>query len=129
MSNYTTILQQSRFNGFSEQTAKYVVAQSAHETNGWTSHVFNTNNNAFGMTYAGQSTAVGEKGGYAYYVNINQSVSDFAKWFARRNLFYTPITSLANYVRHLKANNYFEDSESNYLRGCEYWYNKIFTNE
>jgi hypothetical protein len=129
MSNYSLILQQARFNGFSEETARYVTAQSAHETNGWTSHIFNSNNNAFGMTYVGQSTAAGQKNGYAYYINVNQSVTDFSKWWARRNLFYMPILSLADYVRHLKVNNYFEDTEANYLRGCQFWYGKIFGNE
>lgn len=130
MSNYKIILQAARFNGFSETLAKYVTAQSAHETNGWTSPIYNSNNNAFGMKYAGQATSTGANAGYANYININQSVTDFARWWARRgfslvNLGVSPMT-LAQYVKFLKTNSYFEDTEASYLRGCQYWYDKFF---
>ena len=122
-----------RYYGFTDKIAKYVVSQAAHETSGFTSLIYNLNNNLFGMKYAGQSSAKGEKNGYAYYDNIEGSVYDFSRWWvrARANLYMFPmfINSLPNYVHALKNNNYFEDTEENYLAGCQYYYNQLYGNE
>jgi len=116
--------------GFSPLHAKMIVAQSAHETAGFTSHIFKSNHNCFGMKYAGQSSALGEKNGYAYYNSISQSTLDYKHWFERKlgttNLQTFTATNLEQFVNWLKTRYYFEDSASNYLRGCDYFYKQIY---
>lgn len=117
--------------GLNDTLCRFALAQAAHETGGFTSHIFKANNNAFGMKYAGQVNAQTEKNGYAYYVTLNHSVADFVAWYTRHraaSLFSLPlfITTLPNYVKFLKNNNYFEAKESEYLNGCQFFYNQIF---
>lgn len=116
--------------GLNETLARFATAQSAHETGGWKSAIFLSNNNAFGMKYAKQVNALGEKNGYANYKGVNNSVADFAAWYIRKrtNIMSFPlyINSTADFVKFLKLNNYFEDDEQNYLKGVDYFYNKLF---
>jgi hypothetical protein len=116
--------------GLNPQIAKFAVAQSAHETGGYTSKVFKENNNCFGMKYAGQYNAKGEKNGHADYETINKSVSDFAIWFVnhRTNNISWPIiiNSIETYVKFLKNNNYFTAPEADYLKACKSFYKQIF---
>jgi len=116
--------------GLSDELCRYMTAQGAHETAGFTSNIFKNNNNAFGMKYAGQVNSLGEKNGYANYKSINHSVADLVAWYTRHriNIFSLPlyIGSLASYVKFLKNNNYFEADEAAYLKGCQHFYNEIF---
>lgn len=115
--------------GLNTIIAGYAVAQSAHETNGFNSRLLTDNNNAFGMKYAKQAIAKGEKNGYANYNNLNDSITDFVRWYGinRNKLLSLPlvIDSLPKYVNFLKRYNYFEDTEKNYLRGVEYYHNLL----
>ena len=116
--------------GLNETLARFATAQAAHETNNFTSKIFKSNNNAFGMKYAGQVNAQSVKNGYANYVSLNYSVADFVSWYSRHrtNILSLPlfINSLESYVRFLKNNNYFEAPESEYLKGCDHFYNLLF---
>ena len=112
-----------------EQIKYYIVSQAAHETNGFTSKIFKSNNNAFGMKYAGQSLSIGEKNGYADYATVLDSVKDFVKWYLKRvPVLLTMIGygDIAKFVSFLKKNDYFEDTEENYCTGVTSWYNKLF---
>jgi uncharacterized FlgJ-related protein len=124
------IFDQLRINGINEALAGFIVAQAAHETNGFTSFIYLANKNAFGMKYAKQAAAAGEKNGYAYYSTIQMSVLDFVIWFGKRTKSFinliNPIKTLEGFVKFLKNNDYFEASETEYLNGCVYWYNKLF---
>ena len=119
--------------GLTGDLAKFAAAQAAHETGGFTSKIFKSNNNAFGMKYAGQSLAAGVKNGYANYLTVNDSVGDFVKWWVhhRAAIFSLPlfVHDLASYVRFLRNNSYFEASEAEYLKGCQHFYNILFGNE
>lgn len=116
--------------GLSDVVTGFVICQAAHETGGFKSNIFLRNNNAFGMKYAGQKNADGEARGYALYKSLYYSVADLVEWIRKRRTgimeIVAPIKDLPRYVSFLKNNNYFEDSEETYLKGCEYWYNKIF---
>lgn len=120
-----------RNHGLNQVLAQYAVCQSAHETANFTSNIFLSNNNAFGMKYAKQINAQGEKNGYANYLSVENSVIDFVSWYTRhRNgVFSLPliIVSLTDYVKFFKNNKYFEAAESEYLKGCQYFYNLYFT--
>lgn len=122
--------------GLTDTLAKFAAAQSAHETADaitgipFTSSICKSNNNYFGMKYAGQVNATGEKNGYAYYPNVNASVADLCAWWVRKrsNLFSVPliVTSIESYVKFLKNNGYFEATEAEYLKGCKHFYNQFF---
>ncbi len=121
-------------NGFNDVLSKFATAQAAHETAvmgiPFMSSVYKNNNNAFGMKYAGQIYAQGEKNGYANYINVNNSVKDFVNWYSRHrgSIFSLPlyIGSVESFVRFLKNNNYFEAPESEYLSGVNYFYKQLF---
>jgi len=116
--------------GFNDILAMFVTSQAAHETAGFTSQIYISNHNAFGMKFVNQALSIGEKNGYANYKTIDDSVADFTRWYikARTNVLSLPlfINSLDSYVSFLKNRNYFEDAESNYLSGCKYFYNQLF---
>lgn len=116
--------------GLNKTLAGFAVAQAAHETAGFTSVIFKSNHNAFGMKYAKQINAQGEKNGYANYLDVRNSVADFVAWYTRHrtSIFSLPlyINSLSSYVRFLKNNGYFEAAESDYLKGVTYFYTQIF---
>lgn len=124
------VIDSFKISGFNEILTRYAVAQSAHETAGFTSDVFLKANNGFGMKYAGQLLASGSYNEYAKYNSINNSVSDFIKWYNnhRAKVFSLPlvINSIDDYVRFLKNNNYFEADESEYLKGCKYFLKLIY---
>jgi hypothetical protein len=117
--------------GYSDLLSKCFVAQSAHETAGFTSIILKTNNNLFGMKYAGQSQALGEKNGYAYYSDYGKSAEDLQRWYNthRAQIFSFPlyIKTISDYVSFLKNRGYYEAPESEYLAGCLYFYNKYFS--
>ena len=54
-------------NGLSEKEARFWISVSAHETAGFTSPVYDQNNNLFGMTQPQEreTTSTGQKGNYA----------------------------------------------------------------
>lgn len=119
-----------KYYGLSDQIASYATAQAAHETADFTSQLFKENNNAFGMMYVGQAAAKGKKNGYAYYDNIEQSAEDMAVYYvkARAALPFFPlfVNSIEKYVTFLKNRGYFTAPLSEYLAGCQNFYNKYF---
>jgi spore cortex formation protein SpoVR/YcgB (stage V sporulation) len=122
-----TILQAT---GLNPTLSRFAVAQAAHETNNFTSSIYKNNHNAFGMKFAGQVNALGEKSGHAYYAAVNNSVADLVAWYTRKrsSILSLPliINSIESYVRFLKNNNYFEADESEYLKGCKHFYDLYF---
>jgi hypothetical protein len=130
----------AKLNGFSDLLASFATSQAAHETAAFTSPVFKSDNNAFGMTYAGQSSATKSKKYfkgtdgkiyyYAHYLQVDDSVLDFTQWWFRHrwNPLSMPIyiNSLEGYVRFLKNQKYFEAPEEQYLKGCQYFYKMLF---
>lgn len=116
-------------NGLRPDIASYATAQAAHETGNFTSYIFLMNNNCYGMKYAGQLTAQGEKNGYAYYDTLENCIVDYVAWFNlhRSVTFPVPyyITSLSDFVSFLKGQSYFEDTTENYLKGCS-WFLKMY---
>jgi hypothetical protein len=127
----TKTAQLLKLHGFNDSLTKWATAQAAHETNGFTSNILKSNNNLFGMKYAKQIYAQGEKNGYANYLSIENSVIDFISWYNRHrsSLLSMPlvILNLNDYVSFLKNQKYFEANETEYLKGCQYFYNILFS--
>ena len=102
-----------------EQMAKILVAQAAHETGNFTSNLFKTANNAFGMKVPNirPTFTIGEtKSGFAKFATIEDSASDLLLWLEH---FGIPLNFVdpREYVKAIKARGYFEDSIGNYTNG------------
>jgi hypothetical protein len=96
--------------------SKIITAQSGHETNGWTSHIWLTDNNGFGYGYQGN-------GIYYNYPSIQDSVDDLAGWLGRHVPGYENFTDPDQYAQALKDAGYYTDAESNYSAGISRWFN------
>jgi hypothetical protein len=83
-----------------------VYAQAVLETGGFTSHIFRSNNNLFGMKVATTrpTTNIGEEDGHAVFKHWRQSVIDYALYSAC----YIPILSRNEYFDFL-GKRYAED--------------------
>lgn len=115
-------------NGFSWRQAQFITAQAAHETGGFTSKIYQENNNCFGMKLAliRKTTATGEKNGHATYDNLEQCIKDYKIYY--KNFKYLDVyPSIAAFVAALKRRKYFEAPELIYLRGCQFWLSEYFS--
>lgn len=109
--------------GFNYQQARFIVAQSGHETGNFKSKIFKENNNYFGMKLAlvRKTTAIGENLGHAKYIDLESCVEDFAIYY--KVFKYLPVyPSIQAYVKALKEKGYFEADEAAYLLGCIHFY-------
>jgi|SRR5277367_2883556 len=102
--------------GLGDEISKIITAQSGHETNGWTSNIYETLNNCFGYGYSGG-------GAYYGYNNIEDSVSDLVNWLSNHVSDFQNITDPDVYAQALKDNNYYTDTETNYAAGIARWFN------
>jgi uncharacterized FlgJ-related protein len=113
-------------NGVNPITATFVFSQAAHETGNFTSYLYFSNNNCFGMkpptTYV---VAKGEKNGYADYESIEDSAKAMAIYLQAHNLS-GGLSTLDQYVNNLYNQNYFEADLQEYLNGVKHFYNLYF---
>lgn len=115
--------------GFQTGLAKMITAQAAHETGNFESLVYKKNANPFGMREpkVRQTTATGSNYGHAVFNNLDDAITDYKYYWTAAKL--PPIfVSVADFVEALKKKKYFEDSETNYLKGVNYFYNLYFVN-
>jgi hypothetical protein len=105
------------FYGLPDPVSKIIVAQSGHETGGWVSPVYKTDNNLFGYGYDGA-------GNYTYYPNgIEDSIDDLVGWLDRHIPGYETITDPGTYAAAIQAQGYFTDNLANYSAGVTRWIN------
>lgn len=113
--------------GLNDEQARLIVAQAQHESADFTSHVFNTDNNLFGMKVpsvrskkyiAGPSKIIRASEGatpYAHYDSVSNSVKDLIlSWHAYNKTDWTKIHTAEQYAAYLKSKGYYGDSEENY---------------
>jgi mannosyl-glycoprotein endo-beta-N-acetylglucosaminidase len=107
--------------GFPVLFAQLVTAQSGHETDGWTSNVYLTDNNAFGYGFNGVS--------YTAYASVEDSVQDMIDYINRRvadgsfpslDQITTP-DQYATLLKNAKSGAYFGDTVENYENGITNW--------
>jgi hypothetical protein len=110
--------------GFNEKFARWITAQSAHETGNFSSNIFKNNYNAFGIKYAGQATALGEKNGYAYYNNLEESVRDYKRLYKSYGIIL--VDTIEGFIIILKNKGYFEAPIENYLAGVKHFLKLYF---
>lgn len=116
-------------NGYSPNMARMIAAVSRHETGNYSSSVFKTLNNMFGMRFPRerQTTALYESDSkYSVYTDAADSVRDMVLYLnARRYPF--NFNSVRDLVETMKEKGYFEDSIDNYLQGVERALPKVAT--
>lgn len=99
-----------------------IIAQAKVESANFTSNLFITQNNAFGMKNAKirDTTGFPVKGtDFAFYDNLTDSIYDLILWFRSTNF---PIVSdVHTYVRKLKERGYFEENQSDYINAMNSW--------
>lgn len=120
----TIIYSQLRTDGIPDPLAKLVTAQSGHETGGWASNVFMTDNNAFGYGFNGSA--------YKQYASVEDSASDLSAYLNRRvnDGTFPPldqITDPGQYATLLKNAGYYTDNEANYAAGITSFFNGALT--
>lgn len=116
------IYQVIRNAGIPDPLAFFVVAQSGHETNGWTSPVYLADNNAFGYGFNGSS--------YKQYDTVEESATDIVGYINRRvndGSFpdlstITTADQYATLLKNAKSGAYYGDTESNYSAGISRWF-------
>jgi uncharacterized FlgJ-related protein len=112
--------------------ALLIVAQSKHETGGYTSNAFHKDNNLFGYKYVGQKIATpgiksSESDHYAHYTSVEDSVLELVNWIKRR-ITEGRFPSMCNiktkehYASLLKAAGYFGAPQIEYVNGLNHWY-------
>lgn len=114
--------------GISEPTAKFWVAVSAFETNGWSSKVFRESNNLMCIIVPGsRRLPYGE--GQTIFDNLESSI-DGPQGLYQRVLkpFRYPahVQSLEELVDYMKLKNYFMSNKFDYLKGVKSWYSKLY---
>ena len=112
-----------------DKAIPWIVAQSATETQTkqgpWTSNIFKTLNNGFGMLHPRQrkTTSIGpgskqpgsEGGGsYATYNSFSDSAKDLLLYFDARKVNWDEIDNATEYVAWLKSKGYFGAPEKDY---------------
>lgn len=128
---YTTALN----DGMPEPLALLIVAQSKHETGGYSSHAFTAYNNAFGYScvqgakwQTGCGTLADNGLPLAIYDNVHDSTHELTDWIKRRvkdgrfpeDL--STITDPGEYAQLLKNAGYYGDTVSNYAAGIANWF-------
>lgn len=100
----------------------FIFAQSQLESANFTSNLFRSQNNAFGMKNAFQRNQLGEpKAGTEFraYSSLDESIKDFILWLDFTSF---PVVSDVNtYVRRLKERSYFEEPQSEYITALKTW--------
>jgi uncharacterized FlgJ-related protein len=111
--------------GFNYNQARFITAQSAHETANFTSYLFTKYNNCFGMTFVNQKLASGKINEFATYSNIENSLLDYGFYY-RLNNYNKVYSTLTDFIKALKEKSYFEAPEQDYLKGVTNFYNLYF---
>lgn len=124
--------------GLNDVQAKIIVAQSIHESGNYTSHVFKTDNNIFGMKIPAKrskqfierpSTIVMQSEGstpYAHYATIQDSVNDLIlSWHTYNRTDWNKIYTPELYAAYLKSRGYYGDSQSNYTNALVKYFKNV----
>jgi flagellum-specific peptidoglycan hydrolase FlgJ len=106
--------------GLPDAISKIITAQSGHETAGWTSNVYNQDNNCFGFGYDGA-------GNYYAYNDIEASVQDVVNWLSVHVPGFASMTDPTAYAQALSDAGYYTDSVSNYANGIINYFNNNLT--
>lgn len=125
--NYSqTVLATLRKLGVSEEMSIIILAQAIHESDNFTSYVFENTWNPFGMRLARvrPTTRSGEFKNYSKYESLEDATIDYFYYMTYCNL---PLdeTNVYRYVTLLKKKAYYEDDFRNYYRAVRKHFKRI----
>jgi len=107
--------------------ADLVIAQAKHESANFTSKVYKTDNNPFGMKVPSKREFLGtpgmkasDGGNYAHYESDSVAFKDLLKWM-RATRFPTDCETVEQYAAELRARKYYTDSLANYTKALKKW--------
>lgn len=121
-----TVFLAAKGEGVPEDVAEIIVKQAMHESGQFTSHVFETDNNAFGMKMPSvrkspfiqrPSDIVMKSEGstpYAHYKSLEDSTRDLVHWLKYKRADFKKIDTEEKYAAWLKSVGYYGDSQDNY---------------
>lgn len=129
---YNTVISQ----GYSGNSAKILISQAKVETGNFTSNVFKTDNNAFGMkmpsvrktTASRKSTIVMKSEGstpYAHYESLADSVKDVLLWLKNFKINIDAIPNVEVYAATIKNKGYFGAALSDYQKGMKKYFGML----
>lgn len=139
MSIENTIYSTAKSDGMPDLLAKFIVAQSKHETGNYTSRFFTIGNNAFGYSYVPGAKWQLDKGGpnadngvpIAQYASVQNSVHEITDWIKRRKQSGTFPANLAEidtpekYAWYLKQAGYYQAPYDLYANALINWFNNL----
>jgi len=105
-----------------ESMTRFIFAQSQVESANFTSNLFISQNNAFGMKNARIRPTTGfpvEGTEFAGYTDLKSSIQDLLLWFDYTG--FPNVSDVNTYVRKLKDRNYFEEGQQDYINAMNSW--------
>lgn len=117
----TRRLRRSKYEGLTP----YLVAQAKHESANFTSPLFKSQKNVWGMKSGSSPNQPGEPGreapdggNYRKYNSITEATDGIIFWLDRKN-FPVSVPSVTSFVNELKDRHFFTDSKENYINGMQ----------
>ena len=109
--------------------AAWIVAQARHESANFSSYVYRTDNNPFGIKWYSDKVSMGTKGvkasdggNYTHFENDTVAFKALLAWL-RRHKIPTNLTTVDQYAQALRDEGYYTDSVSNYASALRRWLN------
>ena len=133
----STIVTTAMAENVPQVNAKLIASQGRHESGDFSSHVFITDNNAFGMKVPSvrkspfierPSTIVMTAEGstpYAHYRSLSDSTRDVVHWLRFNKIDWAKTNTPATYAAFLKSKGYYGDSQENYTARLSALYARI----
>ena len=126
-SNPFSALEKAFIERIGADKARFAMAQIKHEVGGKINDLARLNNFS-GITFVGQKYAEDShikqpdgKLNYASYKTLENYVEDYLRIVGKS---IKGATTLDDYARNLKRQNYYGDTLQNYTKGLAYWYKK-----
>lgn len=101
--------------GFEAETALYVTAQTILETGNFTSRIYKSNNNLFGMKMPKHrpTTALFEQHKHAFYATAKESVADFLIWLTYNYIWQDDLKDFERYKMKFEKIKYSTTADYN----------------
>lgn len=136
MNNEQIIFDATTSQGVPKEVAELMVEQAKVESANFTSHVFVTDNNAYGMKMpsirkspyiAGPSTIVMTAEGtqpYAHYNSLEDSAKDLVNWLKYQGIEFDKVKDRDSYTKFLDSKGYYGISQDTYAAAMKHYYSE-----
>lgn len=123
--------------GVPPEIAEFMISQAQVESANFTSNVFMTDNNGFGMKFPAKrqtpyvkrasTIAVASEGGipYAHYDSFGDSVRDLVNWFHYKKIKWEDVDTVEKYSTELKNVGYYGPTQEEYENMMMRYYRAI----